>query len=162
MFRSGLLLRHDSSSSSSSETEPGEAAAEAPAVQQDTLLVYIYNEDDPVFRDNFQHFLLAGVQPGSRCRCALSMAWAGKAYAAWHDTSSDGRFALSAGRCAARQQMQVRMQQMQVQHNGGQHVCNNELLHEVSQALPGSRCRYAFSRLERAVWQERKAGFFMR
>jgi hypothetical protein len=74
MFRSGLLLRHNSSSSSgsSSAAEPGEAAA-APAVQQDTLLVYIYNEDDPVYRDNFQHFLLAGVQPGSRCRCAFSM-----------------------------------------------------------------------------------------
>jgi hypothetical protein len=73
MFRSGLLLRHDSSSSSSSDrdAEPGDvAAAEAPAVLQDTLLAYIYNEDDPVYKENFQHFLLAGVQPGSRCRCA--------------------------------------------------------------------------------------------
>jgi hypothetical protein len=69
MFRSGLLLRHDSSSSS--ETETGEAAGASPAAQQDTLLVYIYNEDDPVYRENFQHFLLAGVQPGSRCRYAF-------------------------------------------------------------------------------------------
>ncbi|KAF6262624.1 hypothetical protein COO60DRAFT_600618 [Scenedesmus sp. NREL 46B-D3] len=62
MFRSGLLLQGNSSS----DAAPG--AAGLPAVPQDTLLVYIYNEDDPVYRDNFQHFLLAGVQQGSRCR----------------------------------------------------------------------------------------------
>jgi hypothetical protein len=65
-FRSGLLLRDDSSSIDAATADA--AAAAAPAVLQDTLLVYIYNEDDPVYRDNFQHFLLAGVQPGSRCR----------------------------------------------------------------------------------------------
>jgi hypothetical protein len=67
------LLQYDSSESSiSSSIEPGDAdaaaAAAAPAVVQDTLLVYIYNEDDPVYQENFQHFLLAGVQPDSRCR----------------------------------------------------------------------------------------------
>ncbi|WIA42667.1 hypothetical protein OEZ86_008629 [Tetradesmus obliquus] len=62
-FKSGLLLPDNSSSSSDAA-----AAAAAAAVLQDTLLLYIYNEDDPVYRDNFQHFLLAGVQPGSRCR----------------------------------------------------------------------------------------------
>lgn len=35
-------------------------------VQQDTLVVYIYNEDDAVYKQNFQHFLVAGVQPNSR------------------------------------------------------------------------------------------------
>lgn len=38
------------------------------AVQQDTLVVYIYNEEDVVYRDNFQHFIISAVQPSSRCR----------------------------------------------------------------------------------------------
>lgn len=36
------------------------------AVKKDTLVVYVLNEDDPIFSDNFQYFLLAGVQEGSR------------------------------------------------------------------------------------------------
>lgn len=38
------------------------------AVQQDTLVVYIYSEEDPMYKDNFQHFLIAAVQPNSRCK----------------------------------------------------------------------------------------------
>eukprot|EP00878_Enallax_costatus_P034239 GHUV01037944.1.p1 GENE.GHUV01037944.1~~GHUV01037944.1.p1 ORF type:complete len:289 (+),score=39.82 GHUV01037944.1:1474-2340(+) len=37
------------------------------AAQQDTLVVYIYNEEDAVYRDNFQHFIITAVQPNSRC-----------------------------------------------------------------------------------------------
>jgi hypothetical protein len=41
--------------------------AKTAAVARDTLVLYIYNEDDPIFRDNFEYFLLAGVQENSRC-----------------------------------------------------------------------------------------------
>jgi hypothetical protein len=37
------------------------------AVEKDTLVIYILNEDDPIFKENFDFFLLAGVQEGSRC-----------------------------------------------------------------------------------------------
>lgn len=40
-----------------------EAAA---AVDKDTLVIYVLNEDDPLYRDNFEYFLLAGVQQDSR------------------------------------------------------------------------------------------------
>jgi hypothetical protein len=36
-------------------------------VARDTLVLYIYNEDDRIFRENFEYFLLAGVQQNSRC-----------------------------------------------------------------------------------------------
>lgn len=42
-----------------------ERAVPAP-VTKDTLVLYIYNEDDPAFKDNFHYFLLAGVQENSR------------------------------------------------------------------------------------------------
>lgn len=35
-------------------------------VERDTLVIYIYNEDDPIFKENFHYFLLAGVQADSR------------------------------------------------------------------------------------------------
>lgn len=41
--------------------------AKAAAVKRDTLVLYIHNEDDPIFRENFEYFLLAGVQENSRC-----------------------------------------------------------------------------------------------
>lgn len=41
-------------------------AQPATAVKKDTLVLYIFNEDDPIFKDNFQYFLLAGVQENSR------------------------------------------------------------------------------------------------
>lgn len=37
------------------------------AEKKDTLVIYTLNEDDPLFKDNFEYFLLAGVQEGSRC-----------------------------------------------------------------------------------------------
>lgn len=37
------------------------------ALKKDTLVVYVLNEDDPIFSENFQYFMLAGVQEGSRC-----------------------------------------------------------------------------------------------
>jgi hypothetical protein len=40
--------------------------------EKDTLVVYIYNEADPVFTDNFNFFLLAGVQQDSRWAAAAA------------------------------------------------------------------------------------------
>jgi hypothetical protein len=37
------------------------------AVPVDTLVIYIFNEDDPVYPSNFQHFLAVAVQENSRC-----------------------------------------------------------------------------------------------
>jgi hypothetical protein len=36
------------------------------AVKKVTLVIYILNEDDPIFKDNFEYFLLAGMQESSR------------------------------------------------------------------------------------------------
>jgi hypothetical protein len=48
------------------EMGEGSHRTQKAAVVKDTLVIYVLNEDDPIFRDNFEYFLLAGVQEDSR------------------------------------------------------------------------------------------------
>jgi len=49
------------------DQQQGQQQATPPVpVERDTLVIYIYNEDDPIYKENFHYFLLAGVQADSR------------------------------------------------------------------------------------------------
>jgi len=48
---------------------PAPSQLQQPAdIPADTLVIYIYNEDDPAYPSNFQHFISFAVQPNSRCK----------------------------------------------------------------------------------------------
>lgn len=61
------------------EMGEGSRLTQKAAVAKDTLVIYVLNEDDPIFRDNFEYFLLAGVQEDSR--------WVERATPAGHSVS---------------------------------------------------------------------------